>query len=69
MHGSDLWEFEIGGQMHVLAAVRPGLWTKMHVARTESDSEVQALWRTHWRAETVQYEQEMWNAALDPVMA
>lgn len=53
--------------MHVLAGVRPALWTKMHVAKT--DSEVQALERIHWRVETVQYEQEMWNGALDSAMA
>lgn len=56
--------------MHVLTAVRPGSRMKIHVART--DSEVQALGRTYssWRVETVQdYEQEMWNAALDPTMA
>lgn len=54
--------------MHVLAAVGPGLWMKIYVART--DSEVQVLGRTHWRVETVQYcEQEMWNAALDPTKA
>lgn len=67
MHGSDLWEFENGGQMHVLAAVRPGLLTKMYVA--ETDLEVRALGRTHWRVEMVQCEQEMWNAALDSAMA
>lgn len=56
--------------MHVLAAVRPGLWMKIHVARTGSEVPVQALERTHWRVEMVQYcEQEMWNAALDPTMA
>lgn len=53
--------------MHVLAAVRPGLLTKMYVA--ETDLEVRALGRTHWRVEMVQCEQEMWNAALDSAMA